>query len=270
MGAFVTTIERVQKYWDDRPCNIRHSSRMVGTRAYFDEVEARKYFVEPHIPEFADFDGSRGKKVLEIGCGIGTDTINFARCGCKVTAVDLSSGSLSIARKRAEVYGLQSRITFVQANAEELSKSVAVEPYDLIYSFGVIHHSPHPRTIIEELLKYTRPGTVVKLMLYYRFSWKILWMLLTEGYEPGFVAKHSEAETGCPVTYVYSKREARKLLSGLNVTDMRVEHIFPYSIPEYRNYEYKKVWYFRFLPSRVFHWLERHFGWHLLITAEAK
>jgi len=262
-------IEDVQKFWDLRPCNIRHSRQAVGSRAYFDEVEARKYFVESHIPGFADFEGSAGKKVLEVGCGIGTDTMNFARHGCEVTAVDLSIESLSLATARAKVCGLQSWIKFIHANAEELSKSVVVEPYDLIYSFGVIHHSPNPRAIIEELLKYTKPGTVVKLMLYYRFSWKILWMLLTEGYEPGFIAKHSEAETGCPVTYVYSKREARELLSGLHVTDLRVEHIFPYSIPEYRNYEYKKVWYFRHLPSWAFRWLEQTFGWHLLITAVA-
>ena len=265
----MTTIERVKKYWDSRPCNIRHSQQPVGSRAYFDEVEARKYFVESHIPSFAGFTNA-GNNVLEIGCGIGTDTMNFARQGWDVTAVDLSTESLAVAQQRAKVLGLQDRIKFVQANAEELSASVPVEPYDLIYSFGVIHHSPDPRAIIEELMKYTKPGTVVKIMLYYRFSWKILWMLLTEGYEPGFVAKHSEAETGCPVTYVYSRREARELLSGLNVTGMRVEHIFPYEISAYKRYEYRKVWYFRWMPKIMFRWLEQHFGWHLLITAEAE
>ena len=146
---------------------------------------------------------------------------------------------------------------------------MVVEPYDLIYSFGVIHHSPNPRAIIEELLKYTRPGTVVKVMVYHRFSWKILWMLLAEGYGPGFVARHSEAETGCPVTFVYSKNEARKLLSGFGMTDIRVEHIFPYEIPAYRRYIYRKVWYFRHMPRPLFRWLEQCFGWHLLITAVA-
>ena len=67
-----TQISRVKEYWDQRPCNIRHSPAPIGSRQYFDEVEARKYFVEPHIPAFAQFDRWRGKKVLEIGCGIGT------------------------------------------------------------------------------------------------------------------------------------------------------------------------------------------------------
>ncbi len=81
---------RVKEYWNQRPCNIRHSTKPLGTKEYFDEVEARKYFVEPHIPRFAQFERWRGKKVLEIGCGIGTDTINFARHGADVTAIELS------------------------------------------------------------------------------------------------------------------------------------------------------------------------------------
>src|SRR5271165_5918858 len=137
-------IDSVRDYWNNRPCNIRHSTQPVGTREYFDEVEARKYLVEPHIPAFAEFERWRGKKVLEIGCGLGTDTINFALHGAQVTAVDLSENSLSLARKRAEVFGLEDRIRFVQADAEHLSDYVPAEPYDLIYSFGVIHHTPHP------------------------------------------------------------------------------------------------------------------------------
>ena len=148
------SIAEVQGYWDARPCNIRHSPKPLGTKAYFDEVEARKYFVEPHIPAFAEFPRWNGRRVLELGCGIGTDTISFARAGAQVTAVDLSAESLSVARQRAETFGLADRIRFYQADGEDLSRQVPVEPYDLVYSIGVVHHTPHPGRAVAELRRY--------------------------------------------------------------------------------------------------------------------
>jgi 2-polyprenyl-3-methyl-5-hydroxy-6-metoxy-1,4-benzoquinol methylase len=137
--AVVTaTVEQVKDFWDRRPCNIRHSTEPIGTKKYFGEVEARKYLVEPHIPRFAEFSRWRDKKVLEIGCGIGTDTIRFARAGASVTAVDVSEKSLEIARRRAQVCELKDHIRFYQGNAEKLGEFVPVEAYDLIYSV------PHP------------------------------------------------------------------------------------------------------------------------------
>src|SRR6266566_3634257 len=157
------SVSDVARYWNSRPCNIRHSQKAIGTEEYFNEVERRKYFVEPHIPAFADFAQWQGKRVLEIGCGIGTDTMNFARNGAQVTAVDLSEKSLEVARQRAKVFGLDNRIHFIQANAEELSRYVPSGTYDLIYSFGVIHHTPHPERVLDELRHYTHPETVLKI-----------------------------------------------------------------------------------------------------------
>ena len=272
-----TPIGRVRDYWNARPCNIRHSPRPVGSREYFDEVEARKYFVESHIPRFADFARWRGKKVLEIGCGIGTDTISFARHGAHVTAVDLTEKSLEVARQRARVFGLEDRVRFLQADAEKLSDSVPVEPYDLVYSFGVIHHTPHPENVIRHIRKYVGPGSTVKIMVYYRWSWKVLWILFIYGkgrfWElDRLIADYSEAQTGCPVTYSYSRRSGRRLLEdhGFRVTGIAVEHIFPYSIPEYVQYRYKVVWYFRWIPKAIFRALERAFGWHLCLTAKLR
>jgi len=267
-------IEEVRGFWNQRPCNIRHSPQQVGTREYFNEVEKRKYFVEPHIREFAAFNRWKNKKVLEIGCGIGTDTVNFARHGAKVTALELSEKSLDLAAKRAEVYGLQEDIRFFQGNAEDLSECVPVEPYDLVYSFGVIHHTPHPERVIDQIRSYVIPGSTVKIMVYNRRSWKVLWIIMVYGKgrfwrARSLIAQNSEAETGCPVTYTYTRRELKALLEdqGFNVEDIRVEHIFPYRIPDYVQYRYVKVWYFRWLPSRIFRWLERKLGWHLCVTA---
>ena len=269
-------IARVRDYWNNRPCNIRHSTAPIGSRDYFDQVEARKYFVEYHIPGFAEFERWRGKKVLEIGCGIGTDTINFARAGAHVTTVDLSEKSMELARQRAAVFGLQDRIRFCPGNAEELTSFLPVEPYDLIYSFGVIHHTPHPDAVLAQLRKYTRPGTTLKVMVYHRHSYKVAWILLTESKGrfwklEELVARNSEAQTGCPVTYTYTRREGREWLErhGFRVAEARVEHIFPYHIPDYVRYRYVKEWYFRWMPRPLFRALERRFGWHLCLTAEA-
>ena len=270
-------ISQVRDYWNARPCNLRHSLQPVGTKEYFDQVEARKYFVEPHIPGFAEFERWRGKKVLEIGCGIGTDTINFARHGAKVTTVDLSERSIELARKRAAVFGVDGQIQFYVGNAEELTQFVPVEAYDLIYSFGVIHHTPHPRKVLEQLKEYTRSGTAVKIMVYHRRSYKVAWILMAEGKGqfwklPDLVAKNSEAQTGCPVTYTYTRSEGRKLLElhGFHVTDVRVEHIFPYRVRDYVEYRYVKKLYFRLLPQGLFRAFERQFGWHLLLTAQTR
>lgn len=278
MSAFDrVSIEAVAEYWDARPCNIRHSPRPVGTREYFDEVETRKYRVEPHIPAFADFPRWKGKRVLEMGCGIGTDTINFARAGARVTAVDLSARSLEVARRRAEVFGVGDRIEFHAANGEELSRVLPPAEYDLIYSFGVIHHTPHPARVVAELRRFARPGGTLKVMVYHRRSWKVLGIVSTQGRGrfwklPELVAAHSEAQTGCPVTHVYDRAEGRRLLerAGFRVTDVRVEHVFPYRIPDYVEYRYVREWYFRWMPDRLFRAFERRFGWHLLMTAEAR
>ena len=269
-------ITRVKDYWNNRPCNIRHSTQPIGTKEYFDEVEARKYMVEFHIPAFADFEQWRGKKVLEIGCGIGTDTINFARHGAQVTTVDLSAKSMELAQQRAAVFNLQGKIRFLPGNAEQLSTFVPVEPYDLIYSFGVIHHTPHPDNVLEELRKYTRPGTVIKIMVYHRRSYKVAWIFATEGKGQFWklseiIARNAEAQTGCPIAYTYTRKEGRELLErhGFKVTKIEVDHIFPYRIRDYVQYRYVREPYFAWMPPPMFRALERRIGWHLLLTATA-
>jgi len=272
-----TSIQKVSEYWDSRPCNIRHSPKPVGTKEYSDEVEARKYFVESHIPGFADFERWRGKKVLEIGCGIGTDAINFARHGARVTAVDLTEKSLDVARQRAKVSGFEDAIQFYQADAEQLSDYVPVEKYDLVYAFGVIHHTPHPARVLQQIRKFVTPSSTVKIMVYHRWSWKVLWILFVYGKGQFWkinrlIADYSEAEAGCPITYTYSRGQGRRLLEkqGFRVMETKVEHIFSYRIPEYSTYEYKKTWYFRWMPQSLFRFLERTFGWHLCLTATPK
>ena len=116
------------------------------------------------------------------------------------------------------------------------------------------------------------PESVLKTMVYHRHSWKVFWILAKFGKGAfwkldDLIARHSEAQTGCPVTYSYSRQTVRDLLQGLTVQKAFVDHIFAYRIPEYKRHEYRKVGYFAVLPNGVFRWLERRFGWHLCVEA---
>lgn len=253
------TIETVAAYWNARPCNIRHSNRPVGTKEYFDEVEQRKYFVEPHIPAFAQFERWRGKKVLEVGCGMGTDTINFARAGAQVTAVDLSTESLALAKQRTKVFGMEDRISFYQANAEELTLYVPAGKYDLIYSFGVIHHTPRPDRAIEQIKQFMDISSELRMMLYAKNSWKNA--MIDAGFD------QPEAQSGCPVAFTYTAEEIRSLLKGFEVLDITQDHIFPFVIEKYVKYDYELMPWFAAMPRVMFKALEKKLGWHMLIKA---
>jgi SAM-dependent methyltransferase len=252
-------IQTVQAYWNARPCNIRHSAQPVGTKEYFDEVEKRKYFVEPHIPGFAQFERWKGKRVLEVGCGIGTDMINFARAGARVAAVDLSDESLKLAKQRATIFNLDQSIAFYHANSEELTSHVPVEPFDLVYSFGVIHHTPNPSSAISQIKHYMAPFSELRIMLYAKNSWKNIMI------EAGF--DQPEAQGGCPVAFTFTQQEVRDLLQGFHIVDMRQDHIFPFVIEKYLKYEYEIAPWFSAMPKDMFVALEKSLGWHMLITA---
>ena len=254
-------LETVAAYWNKRPCNIRHSQQEVGSKEYFDEVEKRKYFVEPHIPEFAQFDKWQNKTVLEIGCGLGTDATNFARAGADYTAIELSEVSLELAKKRFNVFGLEGN--FVNCNGEELSQHLPQKHFDLVYSFGVIHHTPRPEAVIAEARKVIKDDGEFRLMLYAKDSWKDTMI------EAGF--DQPEAQSGCPIAFTYTQDEVRDLLKqgGFDVYEIEQAHIFPYVIEKYVKYEYEFQPWFNAMPKAMFDALERRLGWHMLIKARA-
>jgi SAM-dependent methyltransferase len=250
-------IEAVEAFWNGRPCNIKHSPKPVGSREYFDEVEQRKHFVEPHIPEFAQFDRWASKRVLEIGCGIGTAAVNFARCGADYTGIELSQTSLDLTRKRFDVYGLKGR--FVLCNAEHLSAHVESNHYDLVYSFGVIHHSPNQRAIVEQIRKVVRDDGEFRCMLYAKNSWKDI--MIEAGLD------QPEAQRGCPIATTYTIEMVHDLYRGLfDVVCATQAHIFPYVVEKYVNYEYELQPWFKAMPREMFAALEQRLGWHMLIV----
>jgi ubiquinone/menaquinone biosynthesis C-methylase UbiE len=254
------SLKEVQDFWNARPCNLRHSNAPVGSKQYFDEVEERKYFVEPHIPGFADFPIWDGKRVLEIGCGLGTDATNFARNGAIYTGVELSSESLRLAEQRFDVFGLSGR--FIQGNAEEIDQLLKGETFDLIYSFGVLHHTPSLENALKGIRTLMHPYSVFKMMVYAENSWKSA--MINAGLD------QPEAQYGCPIANTYTPSEITTILnaSELSVTSIDQDHVFPYVVEEYKAYNYVREAWFQVMPPEVFYALEKQLGWHLLIESK--
>jgi len=250
-----TTIDTVYKFWNDRPCNIRHSSKEVGTKEYFEEVTKRKYIVESHILTFANFPAYKDKLVLEVGCGIGTAAQSFIENGAIYTGVDLSDKSIEIAKQRFDVFNLKGNV--FQANIEELD-NINDTQFDLVYSFGVLHHTPSIEKSISNIYKMLKPGGEFKMMLYAKNSWK--YFEIVEGLD------QFEAQSGVPIANVYSHDEIYTMLKDFNNVKIEQAHIFPYKIEQYKNYVYEKKDYFEHMPTELFACLEKNLGWHLCIT----
>ena len=252
------TFDDIKNYWNKQPCNLKHSKKPIGSKEYFDESEKKKYFVEHHIPKFANFPNWRNKKVLEIGCGLGTDATNFSRNGADYTGLELSTESLKLAKKRFEVFDLQGK--FYERNAEEKLDFLELNTFDLVYSFGVIHHSINPQKIVDNVYKLLKKGGTFKLMLYAENSWK------------NFMIKNKkdqyEAQNNCPVASTWTKEQVKELLKDYKNIKIEQDHIFTYKIPEYKNNIYVKHEYFQEMPDELFNILEKNLGWHMCITCQ--
>ncbi len=254
-------ISDVVDYWNRQPCNVKHGTAPVGSLEWSKQVSERKYFVEPHIKEFAQFHRWFKCRVLEIGCGIGSDTLEFCNAGVlHIVALDISYNSIALAFNRAAELGY-TNASFHCGNAENLmSESIRNEKFDLAYSFGVLHHTPYPEAVLLNMRHRLKDDGELRIMLYAKWSLKNL------------LGAQPEAQAGCPIARVYSNLQARKLVEscGFKVESIHKTHIFPWRLKDYVNHRYVKKWYYRIIPGPVFRWLERRLGWHLLIVAHPK
>ena len=247
--------DKVRTFWDERPCNIRHSDKEIGTREYFEDVTRRKYFVESHIPAFARFETYKGKDVLEVGCGIGTAAQSFMEAGATYTGIDISPRSVDIARQRARVFALDGKFLVADVQKNDFVDG----SFDLVYSFGVLHHIPNLDAALRNIRDVLKPGGEFKLMMYAEDSWKKA--CIDSGLD------QYEAQSGVPIAETFTKEEIIQILSP-HFVDVRIEqdHIFQWNVSEYKNYRYEKEAWFKAMPDPLIHALEKRFGWHLLIT----
>ena len=161
--------ELVKSYWERVPCGTGESITRglePGTRQWYEQVERHRYELEPCIHAMAQFTRHRGKKLLEVGVGAGTDHLQWARAGCECYGVDITDAAIETTRAHLALYGLESDLQRV--DAEELPFPDG--SFDIVYSWGVIHHSEHPEQIIAEVRRVLRPGGEFIGMLYGRRS----------------------------------------------------------------------------------------------------
>ncbi len=159
--------ERVRAFWQANPCGTKFADAPPGTRRFYELVADHRYQKEWHIPQAAGFASSQGLKVLEIGCGLGTDGAQFAEAGADYTGVDLTDAAIELARKRFELFNLSGK--FQTADAEKLD--FADDSFDLVYSHGVLHHTPDTERAVREIYRVLRPGGRAVVMLYHRDSY---------------------------------------------------------------------------------------------------
>jgi ubiquinone/menaquinone biosynthesis C-methylase UbiE len=240
----------VQEFWDSDPCGTRY----LGDDDNFESHARARYELEPYIPEFAQFASSRGLKVLEIGVGMGADYLEWLKAGAHATGIDMSAASLERARRRCELSGFVPDLRV--ADAEHLPFSD--EGFDVVYSYGVMHHSPDTARCMREAWRVLKPGGEARIMLYHHPSLTGAMLWLRYGALRGrsmreVVYQHLES----PGTKTYSKAEASALMDGFENLAMRQvfspgDLLLHRASTRYQSPLYRLAWklYPRFLARR--------------------
>jgi SAM-dependent methyltransferase len=242
---------KIQAYWNERIHDLEMTQHEPGTEAFFRDLDAYRFDKLRYLPRVVDFNGYRGKRLLEIGCGIGTDLVRFAAGGARVVGVDLSSTALDLAEKNASASGVEIELRL--ANGEELPFEDG--SFDVTYAHGVLQYTADPKRMVSECRRVLCPAGEALLMVYNRISWlnalsKVMKVPL----------EHEDA----PILEKYSIAEYRRLLDVFS--DVRiVPERFP--VRSKLHGGWKGFAYNHFFVD-PFNWLPRswvrRFGWHLM------
>jgi SAM-dependent methyltransferase len=260
--------QRAREQWTHDPAGAVHGSEHeFATREFFDAVERHRYHeYAPWMPHVMGFDQFAGKRLLEVGCGMGTDLLQFARGGARVTGVDLTPRSIETSRKHLQLYDRTG--DFAITDAETLP--FADKSFDVVYSNGVLHHTPDTAGAVREIHRVLRPGGLARVMLYHRNSWNywfdivarhgLLHGELLRGHSPAAImSKYAEFNEGGgrPLVKVYSRRQARDLFSMFSDVKIDVEQLT------------RSEFHFlgRLIPEVMLQTLGRTLGWNVIISA---
>jgi SAM-dependent methyltransferase len=241
----------VREYWNQHIHDLEITTHPVGSPGFFADLDQYHFEKLHHLPRLVAFDGFRGKDVLEVGCGAGTDLVRFARGGARVTGVDLSASAIELARQNFAQQGLTADLH--EADGERLP--FADGTFDLVYAHGVVQYTSNPAALIHECHRVLRPGGEAVFQVYNRISWlNVLSKVMKVPLE------HEDA----PVLRKYSAGEFRALLDEFAQVRI-VEERFP--VKSRLHGGWKGIAFntffvgtFNALPRS----LVRRFGWHLL------
>lgn len=213
----------VKEFWNEKSCGEIYA---VGQseKEYYESESKSRYELEPYIFDFAKFHEGKNKDVLEIGVGMGTDHAEWAKSTPKsLTGIDLTPRAIEHTNKRFTIFGLTSDVK--EADAEQLPFDD--ESFDLVYSWGVLHHSPNTPQAIKEVYRVLRPGGLTRIMIYHKYSLTgyMLWirygLLSGRPFRSLYDIYFNQLEsTG---TKAYSIDEARVMLSQFAKVDTKVQ-----------------------------------------------
>jgi SAM-dependent methyltransferase len=256
---------RVREFWQANPCGTKFADAPPGTRAFYERVEEHRYEKEWHIPAAAGFNSTQGLRVLEIGCGLGTDGAQFARAGANYTGVDLTEAAVSLAQRNFEWQNLAGE--FRTADAENLD--FAGETFDLVYSHGVLHHTPDTTRAVQEVHRVLKPGGRAVVMLYHRDSYNYRINISLREHaarikedqrsylsSAEFLSRNTDG-AGNPLTRVYSRKEARALFKDFAEVELATHFLNKRWLPILGSV----------MPRSVEARLAARWGWHLWIYA---
>jgi ubiquinone/menaquinone biosynthesis C-methylase UbiE len=219
--------ESVREFWEASPCGSQYPEAEAGTEAYFAQLEQSRYELEPFIPSFAQFERSRGRDVLEVGFGLGTDFMQFARAGAQLHGTDLTQAAANAVRKRLAYEGLAADVRVGDAEALPFKD----DSFDLVYSWGVLHHTPNTEMALSEVRRVLRPGAEARIMLYSRRSWAALGVWLRHAVRAGrpwrsfgdVIATNVESRG----TKAYTSRELKQMFAAFAEVELH-RYVTPY------------------------------------------